>query len=245
MLAISVFTFGTALLAAGSAFSAASAAGQGFISSFIAGGKAFVTSLLGTQGGSKAGAGGGAGTGGGEVVAEGASMAQKAITEGVPGGALTEAANTVAGPGGMGGMPNLPVPAGANPAMQASTGIAPATSAVSAGSKAIAGVGETGNWLTRAAKGAWDFAKSDSGQNLIGSALEGYSQSVERQADRKFEGRFDRMWKDPAQTQAITDQNFGFIPDVWNRDPAALANQRNRNYTPSVQYSKAVPNAGG
>ena len=72
MLALAVFTMGTALVAAQGAFAAAQTAGQGFISAFIEGGKVFMKSMLGMETGAEAGAGAAGGAGGAPAVAPGA-----------------------------------------------------------------------------------------------------------------------------------------------------------------------------
>ncbi len=254
LLAVSVFTFGAALIAGGQAFMGGMAANQGFINSFVQGGKAFVGSLLGTgQGGGKelaVGAGeggtGAAAAGSAEAFAEGASnasLAQRAITEGVPnaagaagdlvsGGALTQAEGALSSAMG--------------PAAAAASG--PTKALAAAGGNLAAPAASGGNWLTKAAKGAWEFAKTDAGQNLIGNTLEGYAQGERDQAFIDHRERYDRMWQDPARTKKITDlaENFGpNVPSVWNRDPLAIANQRNQDYVPSVPYTRAPQGAGG
>lgn len=256
LLAVSVFTFGAALIAGGQAFMGGLAANQGFISSFVEGGKAFVGSLLGTtQGGGKelaVGAGeGGTGAivpGSAEAFAEagqGASMAQRAITEGVP-DAASAAGNLVSGGA-------LTQAEGALSTSMASNvaGVAGPTQSLAKAGGSLAKKAmdaDKGNWLTKAAKGAWDFAKSDAGQNLIGSGLEGYAAGERDQAWFDHQARYDRMWQDPSRVKPITDLAENFRPDVpniWNRDPAALARQRNRDYVPSVPYTRAPQGAGG
>ena len=65
MLALSIFTMGTALVAAQGAFAAAQTAGQGFISAFVEGGKVFLKTMLGMDTGAEAGAEAGAAAAGG------------------------------------------------------------------------------------------------------------------------------------------------------------------------------------
>lgn len=252
LLAVSVFTFGAALMAGGSAFAGTLAGGQGFIQAFVEGGKAFVGSLLGT--GAKDAA----------TTAEGATNAA-GLTEGAIAGGIdpmalnaAEGAGEVAaagssafGPAASGDAVNRMVTAGTDAGAAGAGAMLPAAGEVSGTgllSKAAGNVAKTsqletgGNWLTKAAKNAWDFAKTDMGQNLIGAGLEGYGAGKRDEALFEHQSRYDAMWRDPSQTQPIRDLAAGFgpeIPAAWNRDASTLANERNRNYRPSVPYTRA------
>lgn len=221
MIGLSIFTLGTAMIAGAGAFTAAQAAGQGFISAFVEGGKAFLGTLVG-KGGEKAAEGAGkvaaqtsegilqtgetlgALEGGAGAVIEGATQAATQS-----GGALAEGASTMAatsagqggagaiqGSGGMGGIAELPVPAGVDPALQASTGIAPATTGAEAASGAVEAAG-AGGWLDKAKSAASsfaDFAKSEGGGQVVGSLIQGAGNYYTEKDRQEFEDRIRRQW---------------------------------------------------
>ncbi len=245
MLAASVFTFGASLLAGAGAFGSTLGATGSFMEAFVAGGKQFVSTLLGT----------GASPGGGEIdpLIQGAVQT---ATDPLATNMLSDVGKMTPLPGGA--TPNsLTKPGGANifagsggakelgmQAMQAGTKPGLLTQGMKAGGTTKTG----GNWLTNAAKSAWEFAKSEPGQNLIGSSLEGYAQGKRDEALFEHEGRYDRMWQDPNQTRPIGDITSGFGPDVptqWNRNPSATARRRISTYKPSVDFRRTAPQGVG
>jgi hypothetical protein len=231
MIGLSIFTLGSAMVAGYGAFTAAQAAGQGFVSAFVEGGKVFLQTLVGkgpeaadklagptvegAQGAMQTGETLSALEGGAGAVVEAGTTAATP-TGALPGastmsqgGALSEGASTmaavspgqagagsgVAGSGGMGGMPDLPVPAGTDPALQASTGIAP-TTAPGGGSSAIEAGAELG-WLDKAknaAKGFAEYSTSEGGGQVVGSLIQGVGNYYTEKDRQEFEDRIRRQW---------------------------------------------------
>lgn len=222
MIGLSIFTLGTAMVAGAGAFSAAQAAGQGFISSFVEGGKVFLQTLVGKGAEKGADAAAQAGEGimkTGETVAglEGGAGAiieqgSQAVTEGA--GALTEAATSGSGafgPGATGDMPMravtaggeasgagamLPAEAAATGAGQASTGVAPAVTGAETGGQAIQATADAG-WLSKAkdaASGFVDYAKSEGGGQVVGSLISAAGNYYTEKDRQEFEDRVRRQW---------------------------------------------------
>lgn len=262
MLAVSAFTFGTALLAGAQGFAAglAGTATQSgsFLQAFVQGGKAFVSSLLGIEG---QGAAGGATTTGAENAAaltEGAvQSAIDPLAKNMTEGAVAGAESVIAGANqGVNSAADMLAGKPVGGALSAAAGTAgPTKSLLQAGGQlatrtlpAATEGGGVGNWLSKAASKAWEFAKSPEGANIIGGALEGqYAGSLEESRQR-YGARYDRMWQDPAQTQEIRDLSANFGPDVpadWIRNPAEVSNQRIQGFTPTIPYRRAPVGAGG
>jgi hypothetical protein len=270
MLVASVFTFGAALMAGGAAFSAASAAGSGFMQAFIEGGKAFVSTLIGA--GAEAGAEGAATVSGEAALATAAEtnalnpMALNAaegagaVAEGAAAGAnALEAGKNIAemGANAIDTAGNLATGAtaagsgGGGLLSQAGQAAGQVTSAPSVFNSAAANTAlqtaDTGNWLTNAAKKAWDFAKSDTGQEILGSAAEGYFEAKKQDDAQDHDRRIDDMWNNPNDPgmKALREQEYEASVPNASYEAMRIVNERNRNYQPSVKYRGAPAPAGG
>ncbi len=232
MLAMSVFTLGTSLLAGGTTFM--QTAGS-FLDKFVAGGKEFITQFLGIKpkGEQVAGAavetGVQAGTGGvaADVAATQAVNPGQLLTQGMPGGGEVGRGSMAMGPPPTGDVMRQATAAGgggaagsgAIPGMTPGAPVTPSVSAVPGGidpggvsAKAMTqmaakptaaapmgfgGGQKTGNWLTKAAGKAWEFANTEAGQQIIGGAMEGYYQGARDDAYYAEQRRIDDMWRNP------------------------------------------------
>ena len=337
MLAISVFTLGTALMAGGAAFSGAQAAGQGFLQSFVEGGKAFVKTLFGmsaetgpgappaegalpaaqevaaqtainpmatNMAGAEAATTAGATVGGditgaiGELAGGNLEMGAQlgdtasvlnvgsgAAGAGGAGGSLTGGSNLLsqgqqaaagvgdvaAGVGGAGsGSVTLPTagavtpqplqspiptgqPGGAPASMYPNSPVPDASSVGklmpemsgtgNAAQTAAAFTPKEGNWLSKAAQKAWDFVKSDEGQDMLGSSLEGLWDAEQQDEMFKHLERYDRMWRnpnDPGNVAMRRHQYYTPIPENWpSSDQSRLVNRRASGYRPTIPYRRA------
>jgi hypothetical protein len=184
MIALTVVTLGTALIAGFAAFSAGMAAGTGFVSSMISGGSAFIGSLTGMSAakeGATAGASSGFGAGG--------ALADAASANAAVGGAAGAGAGATAGTiGAMSGIPAVP-----ELAAIAAPAVAPAAAAVAAptmGAKVMGGIKAVGS-----------FAKDNPGLlNIAGKMASGYAEgkTIEEMDDRRREDddRVNRLWAD-------------------------------------------------
>ena len=262
MLALTVFTFGAALMAGYGAFT--NTAGS-FLTKFIAGGKEFALSLVG-KGSQKAaeiapGAAGGASiTSGGQIapgVAGGGAPVAAPMTAG---GSLNQSGSMAMGPGATGDTMQRAVTAGGGGAtgqgamLPAQVGdaakIAELTTPASGGIAAKEG----GNWLSRAATAAMDFAspvvdpfldfaQTDGGGRIIGSVLQGYAGGKQQEAQFEHDKRIERQWANPNDPGrvALENQNLGYQGQVpnWIAQQTEIVNERNRNYVPSVPYTRA------
>lgn len=192
---------------------------------------------------------------GGEAVGQAGSMAmgppptgdvmQQAVTAGgggagqgamLPpgGGAAPTAAVTPTAPGML--------PGGLDPA--GTSAKAMTTMAAKGG---FGGGGEkTGNWLSKAAGKAWEFATSELGQELIGGAAEGYYAGAREQAWLDEERRIDDMWRNPNDPGRIgiessrqRQERYG-APRGMAGAPAIYANRISQgsiaNYAPSIPF---------
>jgi hypothetical protein len=249
LLAVSAFTFGSALMAGAKGFMAAGAKpGATFMTKFVQGGKDFVSSLMGQ------GAEGAANAGQGPTVenaltqgANQSSLNPMAMNQGVEAGLgtmNTAGASNVNAAGDLvsGGGGNLT----AAKAAGANVGQGPTMAAATQGMSK--GVPE-GNWLSKAASKAWDFATSENGQNIIGSALEGQYAGARDEEWMKHQSRYDRMWADPKNAGNVAMDNMNYnmeLPQNWpGSDQSQVVNERNRGYVPTVAYRDAVEQGGG
>jgi hypothetical protein len=260
MLAASVFTFGASLMAGGAGFMSGLAgtpgvAGSGgFLNAFVEGGKAFASTLLGT-GADKA--------------------SEQALTAGANQSTLNpmalnmqaagEGSALAAGSGTLDAAKNISDMAAGNlqPASNILHGDGTGNLFQTAANTALNEGGplkrladklpkladklpkDDGNWLTKAAGKAWKFASSEKGQNLIGSALEGFDDASRDQARIDHWQRYDRKWEDPNNAGNIALGNQRYEAPVPNAstEQSRIVNTRNRDYAPSVQYTRAP--AGG
>lgn len=222
MIGLSIFTLGTAMVAGYAAFTANMAA-NGFVTAFVEGGKAFLTTLTGVGGGeggllapnattseamiSGSGAaadatalameqGGSAGVAG----QSGIAGAESAL-EG--GGALAEGASGSGafGPGATGDVPMRAVTAGGGPTTgqgamlpEAAGDAAKVADLTAKNTGAITATGEQGGWLSRAAEGAKEFAMSESGGQVIGSLVQGVGNYYTQKDQQEFDDRIRRDW---------------------------------------------------
>jgi len=208
MLAVTVFSGGAALLAGGKGFMAGSG---GFISKFLNGGKAFLNSLIGTKFNVEGAGGMGAATGGAtEAVADSASAIAEDQALNVAeimekGGDALGGTEQVMGlaDGGTAGIGEAALPMGGAKTTSGTGSLANAQNVLNTGSlQTKAGsipLGQAAeeSWLTKAAKAAKNFATSDLGKNIIGNAMQGYSQGQQIQAQLDHDRRYDKMWSNP------------------------------------------------
>lgn len=200
---------------------------------------------------------------GGEAVGQAGSMAMGPG----PTGDVMRQATTGAGQAGSGAIPGMTSAPGA-PAPTVGT----PTSGLGAGEAAkpgfqipgsqikppevlttgkVAGVqlgvpAETGNWLSKAANKAWEWANTDLGSEIIGGAMEGYYQGKRDDAYYAEQRRIDDMWRNPNDPGMIgiessRQRTARFSPARGLAGaPAIYANRISQgaieNYAPSVPF---------
>ena len=261
MLAVTVFSMGTALMAGAQGF----AEGAGFLGKFINGGKAFLNSMLGTNFETVGQAGGGAAATGLEAM-DAANAAKGAFTEGAL--APQAAADVLTGaegatgiaPGLGSGLPestaagvgNL-TPPGAVPASAGGVdklaGMNTASTAKNAAGTLAAPASE-GNWLSKAASAAMDFAKTPSGSNIIGNMIQGAGAGMAAKNQQEFDSRVERMFDDPnnAGMQALAKHDYSLnAPPGLAGASNKYAQRQNRasgRYTPTVPYRQYAYGTG-
>ncbi len=230
MLAVSVFSMGSALLAGGKGF----LAGEGFIGKFINGGKEFLNSLLGTKFDTAAPPGADAAG----VIAEGAEAAAPGAVE--AGDVLTgaDAATIQVGAGGISeAAPVAPVTG--PPAPLGPEGLAPGAMGPPAPTGGLPPAPE-GNWLSQAMTAAKDFATSDTGATVIGSALQGYGRGKEVEAYLDEKSRVSRMFEDPNNPGMRLLSQHDFNVNAPTRSTAEPG-----RFAPSIPFRRPVAPAGG
>lgn len=292
MLAMSVFTMGASLMAGYSAFT--NTAGS-FLTKFVAGGKAFIGSLLGkkpTEGGTGVAtptAGGGTA---GEVAATQQINPGALLGDASQGGGAIQSGSGAFGPGATGDVMQQATSAGqtagqtgAGAMLPPGGGVAP-PAAVPPGMKPGAGVSippfsagpqgmgtssvgkqmgqiaaqtapgqkmgfgtDTRGWLTKAAQGAWTFAKSETGREVIGGLMEGYYEGKRDDAYYAEQRRIDDMWRNPNNTgrrgieanrQRLEDYNAPRgLAGAGSVYASRLARQNISEYQPSVPFTRA------
>jgi hypothetical protein len=224
MVALSVYTLGGALVAGQQAW--VGAAGD-FFTKFVAGGKAFLGSLTGM--GAKAGtttAPVSSSDLAGTVSAAAEQSAQVANVAGEAGGVLSQAKNA---------------------ADLASSGSSLTQTAGAAAQQAT----QQGGLLSKIGRGAWDFAKSEGGSNIIGKAVEGYgaAKAEEEMYKRKLkeQRRYDRMWEDVSDTPLGDPSIFKVnVPGGYLSRAQRVAEDLNtRDYRYPSTYEAPVPAAQG
>lgn len=238
MIGLSIFTFGTALLAGFSTFG--STAGS-FLTKFVAGGKDFVGALLGksaTQGNL-----GGAGEAAAATTAQGSIEAVvPAVGEITKAGAKTveAAANVAGGATSTGALPTGLQAAGA----PAAAAVGPTKAAAALLPKAQSFGTTAGGWLREAAGSAKEFLKTPTGMNLAGNMLQGYSAG--KTADREIASneRYDRMWQDPNNPGVQAINNYK-PPETPNMRPVQdVASERAQGFQPSIPFRRYQPSGG-
>jgi len=259
MLGIAVFTMGTALAAFKGGFSALQ--GSGFIAKFVNGGKAFLNSLVGTSfevaGQAVEGAGVAAGALTEGATAEGAVNAGEVLAGADPAAVVGAVNPTVAG--GTGTM-GVPAAAPAAPGAEALTGVTVPPSAYSGQAAAVRPVtlpssavpkvmptGQEGNWLSRAATAAKEFAGTPGGATLIGGTMAGYGRGAETDAWLQERRRVSDMFEDPNDpgVRGLAEQDYRV--DVPRNLAGASARSARREATrgrPTIPFTRPVPVGG-
>jgi hypothetical protein len=246
MMAVSVFTLGTAFIAAQGAYAAASAAGQSFVGAFMEGGKAFVGSLIGKGAKDGAEAAGALGEGGGKV----ANVAEFGPrVEGLAGGVdATKAATTMGG--ALKPVAEAAAPLGSTAGTMQGIGgvleqgqkaLGAAGEMVSGGALPAAKAGvDAGGWLSKAAGAAMDFAKSDSGQKVIGSMLDGYAEADKMQQVKDIYMRGPNSFKEGSRgMQELAGHDFNVdVPNNLAYQAGGKAGGVVRGHTKRVPYQQ-------
>jgi hypothetical protein len=220
MIGLSIFTLGTAMVAGYAAFTANMAA-NGFMTAFVEGGKAFLTTLTGVGGGEGGMLAPNATTSEAMVAGSGAAAdatalavnqggsagvaGQSGIAGAESGGALAEGAagSGAFGPGATGDVPMSAVTAGGGPAtgqgamLPEMAGDAAKVADLTAKSSGIQATGESGGWLSKAAEGAKEFAMSDGGGQIVGSLIQGVGNYYTEKDRQEFEDRVRKDWMNP------------------------------------------------
>jgi len=231
MIGLSIFTLGTAMVAGYAAFSANMAA-NGFLTAFVEGGKAFLTTLTGVGGGEGGMLAPNATTSEAMVAGSGAAADATALameqggSAGVAGqsglagadsagGALTEGAagSGAFGPGATGDVTTA-VRSGGQAGGQSGAGAmlpeaagdaAKVAELTAKNTGAITSPGGGGGWLEKAAAGAKEFAMSEGGGNVVGSLIQGVGNYYTEKDRQEFEDRIRRDWmnKDGAGVKGV------------------------------------------
>ena len=278
MLAMSVFTMGASLMAGYSAFT--NTAGS-FLTKFVAGGKAFIGSLLGkkpAEAGTAATtpvAGGGAA---GELAASGQINPGALLGDPTQGGAAIQSGSGAFGPGPTGDVMQQAISGATGPgagqgAMLPPGGVAPpaalppttpgvlpggidpggvsakAMTQMAAKGGFATGPAKGGNWLTKAAGKAWDFAKTETGREIIGGMMEGYYQGKRDDAYYAEQRRIDDMWRNPNDPgrRGIEEQRQRLesfrapqgLSGAGSAYASRIARQSISEYQPSVPFTRA------
>lgn len=234
MIGLSIFTLGSAMVAGYGAFQGAMAANQGFIASFVEGGKAFVTSLTGLGEGSafsptkgiedtvSAGAelsqatteasnlavqaGGAPELVGQGGTAAGAMEGASQITQGAN-QAVQQAGQLGAGGGKLSQAADLSKTMAEGGALGPTKAMAESgvpLSQVKAGAEAAGG----GGWLQKAkdaGKAFVDYTKTPGGSQIVGSLIEGAGTYYTEKDRQEFEDRIRRDWMSGSKSAGVRD----------------------------------------
>jgi len=266
MIAISIFTMGAALIAAGGAFSTALSASGNFLTAFVEGGKAFMNALGAnfTMKFGEAGAGLAEGVTG--AVEAGSALEGAATIPGgpaVPAEAVLEGANATAGAGGITGGAEVGGVAlgegGVASTAAAAPGFEAANQIVSQGASNAAKFGSTlgktaakqPGWLSKAANAALEFAKGPAGQEIIGQGAQGYFQGEQLQAILDERRRVSDQFANPNDPGMIALREHDFSVDT----PRGLAgasgrfarreNESTGRFTPTIPFKRSPVPVGG
>lgn len=234
MIGLSIFTLGSAMVAGYGAFTAAQAAGQGFISAFVEGGKVFLSTLTGMGGKDAAGAG----AEGASAAVEGAQASQaateasnlavqaggtpelvgqagqaaEAASAATQGGALSqaEAATQAATSAGQGaGAVQGTGGMGGMPNLPPAAGdAAKAAELAKTGGSAAQQATAGGGWLEKAknaGKAFGEFASSEGGGQVVGSLIQGVGNYYTEKDRQEFEDRIRRDWMSGSKSQGVRD----------------------------------------
>ncbi len=233
MTALSIFTLGTALLAGGAEFLAVRAAGSSYISSFVAGGKAFIGSLLGIEPTQQTAAG-----------APGASGLPPPVS-GVGGGVTPQ--DIIASP-------TTPAAGVAAPQITPKVSYDMGGKNITQFGNTVANVEKPGNWLSKAAAGALEFAKTPSGGTIIGAMITGIGESINQKNQNEFDSRIERQFADSDDPglQRLQQHDFSVnAPRGLAAAPGRLAqaeNARSGRFQPTVPFRglpAIMPPGGG
>ena len=230
MLAISIFTMGTALIAGFQGFSA----GTGFVAKFVNGGKEFMNSLLGTsfktigEGGSKVGAV----TGG---VGEGAGAVEAGTAAGVDPAATAAASIDPAAVGGVGGA-----------AREAPGFLSKAPEQVARAKPGFLATppASADGWLKKAADAAMKFAMTDSGETIIGGIVAGAGAGMRDAEWMRHDRRIERQFNDPNNPGMLSLAAHDYTVDTPRGlagAPGQFAQQENQasgRYTPTIPFGR-------
>lgn len=242
MMAVSVFSMGSALLAGGKGF----LAGEGFIGKFINGGKEFLNSLIGTKFetvGDKAATAAGEGAtvaaqmgeqsavNAGDVLTNSDPLAQPGITDTLQGAG--EAARSA------GQAPNIGDPnAVAKMVSPGGSGVA-GTAPLTQGAKNVAEADK--GWLSKAASAAMDFVKSDTGATVLGNTIAGVGQGMRDERYLEHDSRIERMFEDPSNAGMRQLNNHDYNTQAGGLLSRARESIRNSNQTQRQQYTPSIP----
>lgn len=249
LMAVTVFSMGSALLAGAKGF----AAGQGFIGKFLNGGKEFLNSLIGTNFET-------VGQGGGKEMTSG--FINEAGATGTPnpaGEILTGGDPTAAGGIGEAAVPTAEgstLQQGMQPALDAAQGAGGGAEVMKTGAlQTPAGPAQLGQgaaqtaakepgWLAKAATAAKDFAKSDLGVQMIGGAMQGYAAGQRDEAFFEHDRRVERMFENPNDPgmRMLREHDFSVnTPRGLAAAPGRLARRESRTVNrgaPTIPFAR-------
>lgn len=233
MTGLAIFTMGSALIAGGKAFAQP---GLGFIDRFVQGGGAFIDSLIGvkaSEGDITAAGGPGSsglpqpmtGAGGGVQMLD-----PQGLIDQVPqaAAAAPQAAGTMGPPAALAGPGLAPVGPMGPPA-------------------SLAGAEKSGGWLSKAAKGALDFAKTSSGGTIIGAMISGVGESINQKNQNEFDSRVQRQFADPNDPgmQTLNSTPIGVNAPMNRVDRGRQ--RRSHKFAPHIPFrglSTGIPGGG-
>ena len=265
MVGMSVFTLGTSLMAGGTAFMSSMSTTNSFISSFVKGGKAFMSALTGVgaeeavggaanltapAGQQVAGAAGAAGAAPEALTAAGgagtaaADMAAKTMQAGTPGGLLNSAkAASMTQPGSIADS----MLAGTN----APSSMSKMAAANNFGTPATAAAEKSGSWLSNAAKAGGEFVRSEGGSNIVGSLIQGAGNYYTEKDRQEFEDRIRRQWSkgdaNPGiQSMRDTEARIGRLeaPNAQGIARQSRATARSDPQAGRPQFINPIPQIG-
>lgn len=267
MIALSIFTMGSAFVAAQAVYQGAMAAGQGMLSAFVQGGVEFVKVFLGAE----ASAVGGAAAPGAAAAGTAAGSTGAAAAQGI--GELGSAAGTMQGVGNITegaaatikGAGDLVAGAGSGAATAAGAGSGAAAGAGKAASAleaaqtaGTAAAGPTkelaakggqlatrtppgdGNWLTKAANDAWEWAKKDDFKNTK-DLISGFSDIEGREDVQAHEDRYARRWRKHGDDLQVERNEPRFTPG----GPGQTLDRNRRGFQPTIPFRRNEPQGAG
>lgn len=244
MIAASVFTLGTALVAGAGAFGASAAAGNTFMTNFVAGAQQFASALanpiaaaksqIAQLGGAAQGAAGAANT---------ASTAAKLQSVAAQAENVSNVANAAGTTASVGTNAAANVAQAAGTVSQTGGALANATGGFTGSAIHAAGTAPgagTGGWLSAAkdiGKAGLEFAKSQGGGQILSQAVQNYAEGKQAEEKMKEEERirryYDKEWANPGNFDQLASaaSNDIAVPQGY-LDRAARINKflNNRQY---------------